>query len=135
MARPDTRALTVYCWADGSGFGWKSPGEAMFPQTGYFDECPLLTVDVDINGKIIDVSFAFDATNGRLENDIECSIDRHCEDEWMIWKITFPQGSLLTCNGVETWRAVGKLADTLSVTLTPHKEMLTVSIKSGKLSA
>lgn len=107
----------------------------MFPQTGYFDECPLLTVDVDINGKIINVSFAFDATNGRLENDIECSLDRHCEDEWMIWKITFPQGSLLTCNGEETWHAVGKLADTLSVTLTPHEEMLTVSIKSGKLSA
>ncbi|KTF04865.1 hypothetical protein AQZ59_00168 [Trueperella bernardiae] len=39
------------------------------------------------------------------------------------------------CNEEETWRAVGELADTLSVTLTPHNEMLTLSVKSGKLSA
>ncbi|MDK8602266.1 hypothetical protein QP858_07330 [Trueperella bernardiae] len=135
MNRLDTRTLTAYCWADGSGFGWKAPGEALFPQTGYFDESPLLTVDVDIEGKIIDVGFALDATNGRLETDIQCSIDRHCEDEWMIWTITFSQGSLLMCNEEETWRAVGELADTLSVTLTPHNEMLTLSVKSGKLSA
>ena len=53
----------------------------------------------------------------------------------MIWTITFPQGIFLACNEEETWRAVGKLADTLSVTLTPRNEMLTLAIKSGKLSS
>ncbi|QTG75339.1 hypothetical protein [Trueperella pecoris] len=135
MFRPDTRALTVYCWADGSGFGWKSPGAVIFPQTGYFGESPFFTVDVDIDGKIVDVGFALDAAEGRLEHDIECSIDRRYEDEWMIWEIAFPQGSLLTCTEEETWHAVGKLADTLSVTHTPDRETLKMSIRSGKISA
>lgn len=134
MFRPDTRALTVYCWADGSGFGWKSPGAVIFPQTCYFGESPFFTVDVDIDGKIVDVGFALDAAEGRLEHDIECSIDRRYEDEWMIWEIAFPQGSLLTCTEEETWHAVGKLADTLSVTLTPDRETLKMSIRSGKLA-
>lgn len=135
MIRQDSRTLTVYCWADGSGFGWKAPGGALFPQTGYFEECPFLTIDVDIEGRILDVGFAFDAKTGRLENDIECSIDRHCEDDLMIWTITLPQGIFLACKEEETWRAVGKLADTLSVTLTPRNEMLTLSVKSRKLGA
>lgn len=135
MCRPDNRALTVYCWADGSGFGWKSPGEDIFPQTGYFDESPVFTVDVDVDGKIIDVGFALDSANGKLEDDIQCSIDRHYEDESMIWQITFPQGCPIACHEKQTWHAVGKLSKSLSVTLTPDGEMLTLSIKSRKPAA
>lgn len=135
MLLPDARALNVYCWADGSGFGWRSPGGARFPRTGYFDECPYLTVDVDIDGKIIDVGFALDTPNGKLEKDIECSLVRYVEERWMIWTLSFPQGSLLICDEQETWHAVGDLANTLSATLVPQHEMVTLSIKSGKLSA
>lgn len=110
-------------------------GGALFPQTGYFEKCPFLTIDVDIEGRILEVDFALDAKNGRLENDVECSINRHSEDDVMVWTITLPQGITLACDEEETWRAVGKLADTLSVTLTPRNEMLTLAIKSGLSNA
>ena len=105
----------------------------MFPQTGYFDESPFLTIDIDVEGTILGVAFALDAEDGRLDKDIQCTIDRFYEDDSMIWEMTFPQGSLMSCHKEETWHAAGKLADTLSATLTPHDGMLTLSLRSGKL--
>lgn len=135
MFEADTRPLEVYCWADGSGFGWKSPGAALFPETGYFDECPFLAVDVDVAGRIVDVGFALDLTDGEPVKDIRCRIERHCNDAAMSWEMTFPQGTLLTCHADETWKAAGSLAETLSASLTPHGDMLTVAITSRKLQA
>lgn len=131
----DTRPLEVYRWADGSGFGWKSPGDDLLPETGYFEESPFLTVDVDAAGRIVDVGFALDPADGKPAKDVQCRIARHCNDASMTWEMTFPQGTLLTCDSEEVWRAAGSLAETLSATLTPHGDMLTVAITSRKLQA
>lgn len=131
----DTRALEVYCWADGSGFGWKSPGDELLPETGYFEECPFLTVDVDVAGRIVDVGFALVPVDGGPAKDIQCRIERHCNDTSMTWEMTFPQGTLLTCDTEETWKAAGSLSETLSATLTSHGEMLTVAVTLRKLQA
>ena len=123
--KADTRPLEVYCWADGSGFGWKSPGDDLFPETGYFEECLFLTIDVDVAGRIVDVGFALDPAEGEPAKDIHATS--------MTWEMTFPQGTLLTCDTEETWKAAGSLSETLSATLTPHGDMLTVAITSRKL--
>ena len=131
--KADTRPLGVYCWADGSGFGWKAPGDDLFPETGYFEECLFLTIDVDVAGRIVDVGFALDPAEGEPAKDIQCRIERHCNATSMTWEMTFPQGTLLTCDTEETWKAAGSLSETLSATLTPHGDMLTVAITSRKL--
>lgn len=133
MFEADTRPLEVYCWADGSGFGWKSPGDDLFPETGYFEECLFLTIDVDVAGRIVDVGFALDPAEGEPAKDIQCRIERHCNATSMTWEMIFPQGTLLTCDTEETWKAAGSLSETLSATLTPHGDMLTVAITSRKL--